>query len=261
MDGMQTSCFDADKSVGLDLASDPVSQMESLEVGPEAEIIVYNDPRSVLADRCRFLRAHLRPLWSPEKLKSLLITSPFPHDGKSTVALNLAITLAERGSRKVLLIEGDLHYPTVTRRLGFAHEDLPGLADCLEGKPDDPFSFIRRIEPIGIYLLPAGKPRSHPTELLQSDALSAVMRSLRQHFDWVLVDSPPVKPLSDALILRQRTDATLLVLRAGQTLSSATDEAVALLGKKHILGMVLNGVDGLERTYSKYYGSYGSNTK
>jgi Mrp family chromosome partitioning ATPase len=87
------------------------------------------------------------------------------------------------------------------------------------------------------------------------------MQSLRQHFDWVLVDSPPVKPLSDSLILRQRTDATLLVLRAGQTLSSATDEAVALLGKKNILGMVLNGVDGLERTYSKYYGSYGTKGK
>jgi len=234
-------------------------RIESVEVGPAAEIIVYNDPRGVLADRCRFLRAHLRPLGSSDKLKSLLITSPFPHDGKSTVALNLAIVLAERGKRKVLLIEADLHHPTITHRLGLDHYGLAGFAEYLEGEVSNPLSLIRQVDPIGIYLLPAGKPHSHPTELLQTDAVAGMMQSVREHFDWVLVDSPPVKPLSDALLLRQRTDATLLVLRAGRTLSSAVDEAVALLGKKNILGMVVNGVEGIERAYSRYYGSYGGN--
>lgn len=257
METMRRSHSDGDVPQAVDIVSDLISTIESVEIGPAADVLAYKDPNCVLADRCRFLRANLRPLWSPEKLKSLLITSPFPHDGKSTIALNLAFTLSERGRRKILLIEADLHHPTLTQRLGLSQKGLPGLADCLEGDLD-PFSVVRSVEPLGIYLVPAGKPRNHPTELLQSEHLSSTMRCYREHFDSVLVDSPPVKPLSDALLLRQRTDATLLVLRAGQTLKFAADEAVALLGKKHILGMVLNGVEGLERTYSHYYGSYGS---
>ena len=240
----------------IDISCDPVARIKSVEVGPGAEISVHNDPRGILADRCRFLRANLRPLWNPEKLKTLLITSPFPQDGKSTVALNLAIVLAEQGGRKVLLIEADLHHPTVTRRLGLGHQGLLGFSDCLEGEVKDPLSAIRLVQPIGIYLLPAGQPKSHPTELLQGDAVAGVIQTFREQFDWVLIDSPPVKPLSDALLLRQRTDATLLVIRAGRTLSPAVDEAVTVLGKKNILGMVLNGVEGVERAYSRYYSSY-----
>ena len=251
----------ADNPHLVKVVGEPAVRIESasVRVGPGAEVIVYNEPRGVLADRFRFLRAQLRGLWSQEKLKSLLITSPFPHDGKTTVSLNLAITLAERGKRKVLVVEADLHHPQLTERLGVSKE-LSGLADCLE-RELDPFSVIRSVEPVGIHLVPAGKSRSHPTELLQSEHLSRVMRSYRDRFDWVVVDSPPVKPLSDALLLRQRTDATLLVLRAGQTMKFAADEAVELLGKKHILGMVINGVEGLDRTYSRYYGSYGSKVK
>jgi capsular exopolysaccharide synthesis family protein len=259
LDSIEKSEWDAKDPRVISIAGESVVTIGPVEVGPGAEILVHNDPQGVLADRCRFLRANLRPLWSEEKLKSLLITSPFPHDGKSTVALNLAIVLAERGTRKVLLIEADLHHPTLTKRLGLEHHKLPGFAECLEGAMSNPLSAIRRVEPIGIHLLPAGSTNSHPTELLQSDAVLRIMRSFREHFDWVLVDSPPVKPLSDALLLRQRTDATLLVIRAGRTLSTAVDEAVALLGKKNILGMVLNGVEGIERTYSRYYGSYGGN--
>jgi capsular exopolysaccharide synthesis family protein len=257
LDAIENSDRDANDPRVISIAGDTVIKVESVEVGPGAEILVHDDPRGVLADRCRFVRANLRPLWSAEKLKTLLITSPFPHDGKSTVALNLAIVLAERGKRNVLLIEADLHHPTITTRLGLERYKLAGFADCLEGRVNDPFSVVRRVEPIGIHLLPAGRTNSHPTELLQSDAVSCMMRSFREQFEWVLVDSPPVQPLSDALLLRQRTDATLLVVRAGRTLSSAVDEAVALLGKKNILGMILNGVEGIERTYSRYYGSYG----
>ena len=232
----------------------------SVQIGPNAEVPVHSEPESVWADRFRFLRTRLRNLWNAGKLKTLLITSPFPHDGKSTVAINLAVILAERGKRKVLLIEADCHYPVVVRRLGLDDRNLTGLADCVEGNAD-PFSAILWVDPIGIYVLPAGKPRIHPSELLQTDALSGMIESYREHFDWVLIDSPPVKPLSDALLLRQRTDATLLVIRAGHTDSSAVDEAISLLGKRNIIGMVLNGVEGLERTYSHYYGSYGNSNK
>lgn len=229
---------------------------EVTQVGPGADILLEKEEQGVLADRLRFLRAHLRSLWSEDKLKSLLIASASPSDGKSTVALNLSIVLAEHGKRRVLLIEGDMHHPTITQRLSLAFKPTHGLAECLEGKADS-LSSVLKIDPYQLFLLPAGVSKHHPTELLQSDALRVLMQSYRKEFDWVVVDSPPVQPLSDTLLLRQQTDATLLVVRSGHTRSSAVDEAVALLGKKNILGIVINGVKGLDRAYSKYYRSYG----
>ncbi|MDQ1470534.1 MAG: protein-tyrosine kinase [Bryobacterales bacterium] len=238
----------------LDTEQEREEEYEVIQAGSTTENIAYS--QDVMTDRFRFLRTHLRRLWDADKLKTLLITSPFPHDGKSTVALNLAISLSEGGNRKVLLIEADLHHPTVTNRLGLTLRMVKGFADCLQGDANVS-SVIRRIEPIGIYLLSGGKPCAHPSELLQSDALARMIRSLRERFDWVLIDSPPVTPLSDALLLRQQTDATLLVIRSGYTTIPAVDKAVAMLGKKNIAGMILNGVEGLEKTYSQYYGVYG----
>ncbi|MBZ5676608.1 MAG: CpsD/CapB family tyrosine-protein kinase [Acidobacteriia bacterium] len=193
----------------------------------------------------------LRELKDLTKLQSLLITSPMPGDGKSTIALNLATALAERGKRSVLLIEADLYHPSLAEGLGL--EERGGLAECLENQ-HDPMSLLRCLEPLGCYLLPAGKPVSNPTELLESESFSSVMRSLSPHFDWILIDTPPVIPLTDAVSLSRRVDGSLLVVRADRTPRDAIDQAVSLLGPKHVLGIVLNASDRLNKVYSKYYG-------
>ncbi len=95
-------------------------ESETVELRPETRLSAYTDPRGPAADRLRFLRLRLNQVWNAEKLKKLLITSPQPHDGKSTIALNLAVTLTEEGKRTVLLIEGDLHRSTISRGLGLA---------------------------------------------------------------------------------------------------------------------------------------------
>ncbi len=226
---------------------------ETVQVRPESRIVAHTDPRGPAADRLRFLRLRLNQVWNAEKLKRLLITSPLPHDGKSTTAVNLAVTLTEEGKRTVLLIEGDLHRASVSRELGL--DSRPGVAECLESNAD-PCSLVRRIEPIGCYFLPAGNPRSNPSELLQRGVLATMMESLSLHFDWILIDSPPVGPLTDALSWKERADATLLVVRAGQTPTQATEEALNLLGRKHVLAIILNGVEGLDDAYKKYYKAY-----
>jgi len=235
----------------------PQIPVEEAQIRPESRIIFYTEPRSPGADRFRFLRMRLRELWEAGNLNSLLITSPLPGDGKSTVALNLAAALAERGKRQVLLVEGDLHHPTLTQQLGI--KPGPGLAECLEAGLS-PLSTIRRIEPLGLYLLSSGEPHNNPTELLQSEALSGIMGELSPYFDWILIDSPPVTPLTDALSLARQTDASLLVARAGQTPREAIEHTLSLLGNEHVLGILLNGVEGLDRLYSKYYGYYGRNS-
>lgn len=235
-----------------------LSQFPSVEaqIRPESRIVFHTDPRSPGADRFRFLRMRLRELWNAGKLSTLLITSPLPGDGKSTIALNLATALAEQGKRAVLLVEADLHHPSITQQLGI--QTQAGLAECLEHGLN-PMSSVRRIEPLGWYLLSSGEPRSNPTELLQSESVSTIMQELSANFDWILIDSPPVMPLTDALSLARHADASLLVARAGRTPRQAIEQTVKLLGNEHVLGMLLNGVEGLNRIYSKYYGYYGGN--
>ena len=129
-----------------------------------------------------------------------------------------------------------------------------GLTECLTDDATSPLSAIRRIEPLGWYLLPAGEPRRNPTELLQTPAFGQIMQKLAPHFDWVLVDSPPVIPLTDSLSLQQHADACLLVVRAGRTPREAVEQTIALLDKKNVFGIVLNGVEARDHQYYQYYG-------
>ncbi len=223
---------------------------EEVQVQPSSRIVMHTEPRGAAADRFRFLRMCLRELWSAGKLKTLQITSPLPQDGKSTIALNLATALAEGGKRTVLLIEADLHRPTLTEQLGL--ERRAGLSDCLEGGLN-PILALRRLEPLSWYLLPAGEPHSNPTELLQTEALAGMLQTLSPHFDWILIDSPPVIPLTDALSIARQTNATLLVAREGRTPREAIEKAIVVLGRQRVLGIVLNAAEGLDRMYSGYH--------
>jgi capsular exopolysaccharide synthesis family protein len=224
-------------------------------LAPETRLVYHTDPHSAAADRYRMLRIRTQTLWSAGKLPKLLVTSPLPGDGKSTVVLNLATALAEKGKRTVLVVEADLHHFPLAHCLGLRPQS--GLTECLESGAD-PLTFIRHLDPLDWYLLPAGRASKNPTELLQGPILQKLLEGVATHFDCVLIDSPPVLALSDALILKQHTDASLLVVKASRTGQDAVEEAVTLLGKQHILGIVLNGVENPDLVYHKYdgYSSY-----
>jgi protein-tyrosine kinase len=231
----------------------PEISVEQVHVQPASRIVCHTEPTGPGADRFRYLRMRLRNVWNAGTLRALLITSPLPGDGKSTIALNLATVLAEHGNRSVLLIEADLHHPTLSQQLNI--ETKHGLAECLEDAVD-PVSLVRRLEPLGWYLLPSGSPRSNPSELLHGESFSGIIQQLSPHFDWILIDSPPVVPLTDTLSLAQQVDASLVVARAGCTPREAIERTLELLGPERVLGIILNGVEGLHRLYSKYYGHY-----
>jgi capsular exopolysaccharide synthesis family protein len=230
---------------------------KTVEVSPAMRLAAHTDVGGPAADRYRFLRLRLRPLWEAAKLKSILVTSPLPRDGKTTVALNLAATLADKGVQSVLMVDADLHQSTASRLLGC--EDQPGLTDCLTSDIH-PFSAIRRLDPLGWYSMAAGQPSAHPTELLQNDRLPQLIKYLTSSFDWVIFDAPPVLPLTDAALLNQHTDGTLLVARADRTARDSVEEVVSTLGKKRIIGMVLNGAEGHRRRYGRYGGYYRQRT-
>jgi capsular exopolysaccharide synthesis family protein len=220
---------------------------------PESRISYLSDPSGVSADRFRYLRMRLRELKDLTRLKSIIVTSPLPQDGKTTVVLSLATALAEGGRRSVLVIEADLHHPTAGLRLGLSPRK--GLAECLESGID-PLSMIRRIDPLSWYLMQAGTSKENCTELLQSDVLPALMRRMSNYFDWILVDTPPVVPLTDSVALSRHADATLMVVRADYTPKDAIEKALALIGPKYVLGIVFNGAELLDCKYpgyEKYY--------
>jgi capsular exopolysaccharide synthesis family protein len=235
----------------FDLATIPG---EYVNASPAARIVYHSEPESAGADRFRLLRMRLWPLWEAEKLKTLLITSAHAQDGKSTIVLNLATALAEQGQRKVLVVEGDLCRPSLSSRLGIPAKK--GLAECLE-EGADPFALIRRMDPLGWYLLPAGLAKGNSTELLQSPALGSMFEKLAPHFEWIIIDTPPVVPLTDTLSLRQYADAGLLVVRADRTPGTAVEAAIDRFGAKKLLGIVLNGSDEMDRVYADYRKTYG----
>jgi len=225
---------------------------ETTMIVPESRIVVHSDPRSAGADRFRLAQLRLKSLQASKNLKTLLITSPAPGEGKTTVALNLATALSEHGKRPVLLLEADVYKPSVSNKLGL--EPWPGLIECFEGRCD-PMMAIRRIEPLGFYLLPAGHSVEDGVSLFQSNFAMQLIKSLSSSFfRWILVDSPPTTPVAGILALKAYVDAILLVARAGETPREAIEESARNLGNDHILGIILNGIEGLDHMYSKYYG-------
>jgi len=244
----------ASSSAGAAVAA-PVIEFarEEAHFGPERRLIFHTDPRSPAADRFRLLRMRLKDRSQTGRLKKLLITSPLSNDGKSTVTLNLATALSERGKHTVLVVEADLHHSSIADILKL--RPWAGLTECLADESISPLSAVRQIEPFGWHLLPAGEPRRNPTELLQSPAFGRIMQQLETCFDWILIDSPPVIPLTDSISLQQHADAGLLVVRAGQTPREAVEQTIDLLGKQNILGIVLNGMEARDHLYYQYYGS------
>jgi len=224
-----------------------------MQLGPESRLIFHTDPTGPGAERYRLLRIRLQAIRAEAPVKTVLITSPGPQEGKSTLALNLAAALSEKKNQSVLLLEGDLRCPSLARELGLK---LPsGLTQCTRSDAGLQ-SVIWKIEPLGFYLLPCGKSIKNPVEILNSEWFAEATEKLASSFDWIVIDSPPAIPVVDTLSLKARADATLIVARAGRTQQSAIDDAVRILGQDHVLGVILNAVEKFDRGYYEYYRHY-----
>jgi capsular exopolysaccharide synthesis family protein len=237
-------------------STEPSRSLESypvvnVRVSPQVRLLAYTHPASPSADRYRFLGMRLASI-TAAKPKTLLISSPLSQDGKTTVALNLATTLTEKGKHSVLLIDADLHRASATNML--ALEGRLGLSECVEGNLPLATA-ITLLDPLGWHFMPAGKPALHPTHLLQQDAFGHVFERLSSRFDWILIDSPPVLPVTDACLLSRHADGVLMVVRAGKTPAKAATEALKILGKKTVVGIVLNGGESPGKAYN-HYGAY-----
>jgi capsular exopolysaccharide synthesis family protein len=208
-----------------------------LSLTPQNRLVTVSDIDSPAAEAFRLLSVRLRHLRRSRELKKLLITSTIPQEGKSMVSANLACALASSTRRKILLLEGDVRRPTLSKV--FSLKAYPGLCEWLEGGRSL-ISSLYRLEPGGIWLFPAGHAPVSPLELLESTKLPALMEQLATWFDWIIIDSPPVLPLADTSVWTRLADGILLVTRQGTTQKRHLQRGLEGLESKKVIGAVLN---------------------
>jgi capsular exopolysaccharide synthesis family protein len=222
----------------------------------EAErLVVSPSAAPLLVEQFRSLAATLHRAQLEQPLKSVIVTSASPGDGKSYVSVNLALTLSDSYRRRVLLIDADLRRPSL--HLMFGIRNTKGLGDALTAKTDEKLATVQISETLT--LLPAGRPEANPLGGLSSGRMKRIVADAASQFDWVIIDSPPVGVLADAHLVSETVDAAILVVRADVTRFKDLEAAADTMGHERILGIVLNAVDPAyirgHGYYSHYYGS------
>ncbi len=201
-------------------------------------------PKSEIAEAYRALRTSILLSRNGRSAKVLMITSALPQEGKTTTSVNLAIVLAQQGSR-VLLIEADMRRAGISRLLGIESET--GLSTILgETNIPDPEESIRSVSEVpNLKVLPAGPVALHPSEMLASARMRDLMHSLEAEFDHIIIDTPPVLSVTDAALLSALADSTILVIRTGVTSRAALRRAHDVLAHvdARIMGVILNAAD------------------
>ncbi len=217
------------------------------------DLYVLSHPRSSVAECCRAIRTNLLFMSPDQPAKTLLITSAGPQEGKTTTAVNMAITLAGSGLR-VLLVDTDLRRPRLHKAFGIpATSD--GVSKAIVGD-SDVLSMVRETGVPNLSLLPCGATPPNPAELLHAERFKHIVDELTKHYDRVIFDSPPVGAVTDASILSRLTSGTVLVAKGGQTSKDALVRARRLLtiASVNVLGCILNDLDLSKRgSYGYYY--------
>jgi len=218
------------------------------------------DPRTMLffqeedtrlgAEEFRTLRSRLYQIREKMPLKRLLVTSALPKEGKSFVAANLAQVMVRQHGRRALVIDADLRNPGMHRHLGAPQS--PGLADYLLGECDE-FAAMQRGPMENLFFMPAGRAVSNAPELISNGRLKLFLQRVEPLFDWIILDSSPVIPVSDATLVASSCDGILMVVRSNVTPSDLARRAREEFPDKLLLGVVLNGTTTADLARSKYY--------
>lgn len=226
----------------------------------QRDMYAYLFPQSLMAERCRGVRTSLAFASGHEKVQTIMITSPSSSEGKSSTAMNLALSFCQ-ANKKVILIDADMRRPRI-------HQIFPealdlgdnGLAAVLQDKCEFPQGMVVGPEdaPTNLSVMPCGAIPDNPAELLDTAAFRRLLSDLQEQADLIIVDCPPVLPVTDPLILARHVDGVVLVTRCDSTTRSELQRAIAQLarGDTNVIGVVLNEVDARQERYgysTEYY--------
>lgn len=225
--------------------------------GARQDLVVYFEPNSLASEQFRKLRAHLLKLKIPEPPKTIMVTSATNGEGKSFVAANLGVGIANELHYEALLVDCDLRNPSLSKWFGL-QEDR-GLSDYLTGNGEASVAVLRT-EMEKLSLLPAGTIPDNPAELIGSKKMEALVRELKSKSEgrYVIFDSTPLLATTEPEVLSRWVDGIILVVRAGITPRETVVQALKRIEKEKILGVVLNGLDfRTSALHSRYFGSDG----
>lgn len=208
------------------------------------------DGHPALVEQFRRLAATLHHEQMARGIRSVMVTSAAPGDGKTLTAVNLAIVLAESYRYNVLLVDADLRRPSIPSVVELGRGT--GLSDALRAPTEQKLALVA-LSP-RLTLLPAGRPIANSIEALTSPRMRQILDEATARFDWVVLDAPPVGVTADARLLTEMADGTLFVVHAGKTQYHDVRNGIEALGRDRILGVVLNGVQTLP-SHGYYYGA------
>ena len=218
----------------------------------DRRLIVHPEADLTFVEQYRRLGAALHHAQVKDGIRSVMVASAVGSEGKTLSATNLALLLSGSFKRRVLLVDGDLRKPSVHQLLQI--ENGRGLTDILthaDGR------LTAQIVSPTLSVITGGHPAPDPVSLLVSDAAGRFLKEARDHFDWVVVDTPPVVLFPDAELFADRLDACVMVVNAANTSPAVAARAVATLGASRILGVVLNRAESTEIAAGYGYGQYG----
>lgn len=222
-------------------------------------LIMLTQPLAPECEQFKTLRTRIFHDAQKKDVKVLTVSSAIAGEGKTSTALNLAIAIAQSKEKRVLVIDGDLRRPNISAYLGLRVSK--GLGELLSSQCDLKEAVIR-LETAGLDILPASRETENPTEALSSSKLAETIATLRDYYDFILIDSPPVLPFADAGLLANHSDSVLLVIRAGMADYDTIEKAIDSLPAGRILGVVLNGAENIRDTgYYDYYYNYSDREK
>lgn len=225
----------------------------------DKNLIVLHRPQSFEAEQFKLLKTNILFPSDGKPARLIMVTSATPGEGKSFVAANLAISIAQNIDEHVLLMDCDLRLPTVNRLFGLGERE--GLSEFLTGRQKLPELFCKTgINKLTI--LPAGRPPNNPSELLASEQMSNLIMEVRERYSdrYIIMDTAPPKLTAESSVLARKADGILVIVNAGKTKKELVAELAEKLGKEKIIGVVLNRSDiGASSYYG--YGGYGKYAK
>lgn len=205
----------------------------------------------------RSLRSRLHQLQEKAPIRTILIASSLPKEGRSFVAANLAQAMAQQG-RRTLLIDADLRNPSLHVALGTS--STPGLSEYLLGEAEET-GIVQQGQMEKFFFVPAGRQVSRQSEIISNGVLKVLLERLAALFDWVIVDSPAALPVSDAALIAGYCDGVLMVVRSNSTPFDVVRKARRSFQEERLLGVVLNGVPADSQAQNAYYGTSSSKSK
>jgi len=225
-----------------------------VSASPESHLVALTDPNSLGAEKFRALVTRFDHLRKKRELKSFQVTSSVIDEGKTLVSGNIAVTLAKYSGSKTLLVEGDLHRPSLASLFGLS--ELRGLNHWWSGGHQELGKFVYRLNGMPLWFLPAGKPSDQPSDMLRSARFAKAFAQLASQFEWIVVDSTPMLPIVDVNLWSRLLDGTLLVVREGVTPVKALKRGLQALDNPKLIGVVVNEATEFDQVgyAGQYYG-------